>query len=291
VGRGGLLGEEIARVLDELGLSTKEVKVYLHLSKSGPRKVSEISKNLGIHKVEVYRFLRNLESKGLAESTFERPRRIEAIPFEHVLDSLITERRKAAAVLVEQKATIMRQWKKMFAEKSEIASEKYMVLSGRESVYLKMLHMIKRTRNELLAATTNVGFLLADTNGFLSQGTTEILERSRSSQMGVRFLTQVTKENLEIVRSFSQKLQLHNPPMEIRHLDLGAKFVPRLVICDSEEVVIFLTPSNMSTAARYETGLWTTSKTAISALQALFEELWKDSKLLSERIKELEKRE
>jgi sugar-specific transcriptional regulator TrmB len=267
------------------------VKVYLHLSKSGPRKVSEISKNLGIHKVEVYRFLRNLESKGLAESTFERPRRIEAIPFEHVLDSLITERRKAAAVLVEQKATIMRQWKKMFAEKSEIASEKYMVLSGRESVYLKMLHMIKRTRNELLAATTNVGFLLADTNGFLSQGTTEILERSRSSQMGVRFLTQVTKENLEIVRSFSQKLQLHNPPMEIRHLDLGAKFVPRLVICDSEEVVIFLTPSNMSTAARYETGLWTTSKTAISALQALFEELWKDSKLLSERIKELEKRE
>jgi hypothetical protein len=47
----------------------------------------------------------------------------------------------------------------------------------------------------------------------------------------------------------------------------------------------------MSIAKQEDTGVWTNSKAFVSALQALFEEMWKDSKPLSERITELEKQQ
>jgi hypothetical protein len=58
-------------------------------------------------KVEVYRFLKNLENKGLVESTLERPTRFAAAPFEEVLDDLISKRRRTTAALQEQKDKIL----------------------------------------------------------------------------------------------------------------------------------------------------------------------------------------
>jgi len=283
------LGEEINWVLSELGLSAKEVKVYLYAAKRGPQKAIELSKNLKMHKVEVYRFLKNLENKGLMESTLERPTRFTANPFEQVLDSLISEKRKTTAALQEKKKTILNQWKSMNVEKTPGITERFVILSGRKNVYSRMLNLIQRTQREILGITTNAGLIMGDQNGFLSQGITETAERSRDVQVYARLLTQLTKENLEIAKNFVQKLQRHHISIEIGQVDLDAKFAPRLLIRDGDEAVVFLTPRNMSIAKQEDTGVWTNSKAFVSALQALFEEMWKDSKPLSERIKELEK--
>ena len=285
------LGEEINWVLSELGLSAKEVKVYLYAAKRGPQKAIELSKNLKMHKVEVYRFLKNLENKGLMESTLERPTRFTANPFEQVLDSLISEKRKTTAALQEKKKTILNQWKSMNVEKTPGITERFVILSGRKNVYSRMLNLIQRTQREILGITTNAGLIMGDQNGFLSQGITETAERSRDVQVYARLLTQLTKENLEIAKNFVQKLQRHHISIEIGQVDLDAKFAPRLLIRDGDEAVVFLTPRNMSIAKQEDTGVWTNSKAFVSALQALFEEMWKDSKPLSERIKELEKQQ
>ena len=285
------MGEEINWVLSELGLSAKEVKVYLYAAKSGPQKAIELSKNLKMHKVEVYRFLKNLENKGLMESTLERPTRFTANPFEQVLDSLISEKRKTTAALQEKKKTILNQWKSMKVEKTPGITERFVILSGRKNVYSRMLNLIQRTQREILGITTNAGLIMGDQNGFLSQGITETAERSRDVQVYARLLTQLTKENLEIAKNFVQKLQRHHISIEIGQVDLNAKFAPRLLIRDGDEAVVFLTPRNMSIAKQEDTGVWTNSKAFVSALQALFEEMWKDSKPLSERIKELEKQQ
>ncbi len=280
--------EDIEKILNQLGVSHREVKLYLYLAKSGPQKAIEISKNLKIHKVEVYRFLRNLENKGLIESTLERPMRLTAIPFEQVIDSLITERKKTTASLEEKKNEILTKWNLISAEKLPVTSERFVVLSGRGNVYLKILHLVRETQKEVLAITTDIGFMLADQNGFLSHGITEAVEKSRKSQVHARVLTQVTKENLSISKSFSQRLQRHSLSVEIRHLDLETRFAPRLVIRDREEAVVFLTPKTTSAASRDETGLWTNNKTVVYAFEALYQELWRISKTLPERVSELE---
>ncbi len=76
--------------------------------------------------------------------------------------------------------------------------------------------------------------------------------------------------------------------IDIRHFTLSVKFGPRLVIRDDEEAVVFLTPKYMSAVDQGETGLWTNSEAVVSALQVLFEEMWRDSKPLTERVNELQ---
>ncbi len=281
------MGEEIGQVLNELGLSTNEVKVYLYLSKSGTQKAIEISKNLQMHKVEVYRFLKNLENKGLVESTLERPIRFAAAPFEEVLDDLISKRRKTITALEEHREKILRQWKSMNMEKMSTASERFVVLSGRENVYSRILNLVRHAQREILGITTDVGLLHGERDGILSQGIAEEAKRSRAGPVCARLLTPVTLENIEIAGSLERMLRDHHVGIDIRHFGTNMKFGPRLVIKDDDEAVVFLTPKYMSAAVQKETGLWTNSKAVVSALQALFEGMWKESKPLTERIKEL----
>ena len=276
------------RVLNELGLSAQEAKVYLYLSKSGTQKAIEISKYLKIHKVEVYRFLKNLENKGLVESTLERPTRFAAAPFEEVLDDLISKRRKITTALQDQKEKILRHWDAMNVEKMPVKSERFMVLSGRENVYLKILNLVRHAQREVLGITTDVGLLHGDQNGILSQGITEAAERSRAIPVSARLLTPITKANLEIAKSLERMLRNRGIRVDIRHFTINVKFGPRLVIRDDEEAVVFLTPKYMSAADKEETGLWTNGGAVVSALQALFEEMWRGSKLLTERANELQ---
>lgn len=283
------MGEEIGSVLNELGLSAGEVKVYLYLAKSGTQKAIEISRNVRIHKVEVYRFLKNLENKGLVESTLERPTRFAAAPFEEVLDDLISKRRRTTTALQEQKGKILKQWKAMNMEKFPSTSERFVVLTGRANVYLKILNLVGHTQREISGITTDVGLLVGERNGVISQGIAEEVERKRAFPVNARLLAPVTAENLELAKSLERMLRNRNIGIDIRHFVINAKFTPRLVIKDDEEAVVFLTPKSVSAAGQEETGLWTNSKAVVSALQALFEGMWKDSKPLTKRINELQK--
>jgi len=283
------LGEGIEWVLAEGGLSAKEAKLYLYLAKNGPQKAIEISKNLKIHKVEVYRYLRNLENKGLAESTLERPQRFVATPFVQVLDSLIAERKKTSTALENRKRELLKQWDSMQTEKLPETTDRFAAISGRKNVYLKIIYLLQQTRREVAAITAKLGILRADHNGFLSQTITELARISRNTDVHVRLLTRLAKENFEIIRNLRSSLLRQGLRVDIRHLPPDVKFAPRLVIRDEEEAVVFLTLSGIPIDNQEETGLWTNSKTVVGTWQALFEELWRNSKALPEDIKEPEK--
>ncbi len=278
------LSQDVERLLGELGLSANEVRVYLLLAKSGPLRAMEISKNLKIHKVEVYRFLRNLENKGLGESTLERPMRYVATPFEQVLDSLIEEKR----------TVILSQWKTMNArEELQTGSERFMILSGRENIYSKILQMISQVRKEMLVITTDVGVLLADRSNFFPRAITRAAEKTRISEADVnaRVLTQVTRENLLEVESLIKGIQQRHLSVQIRHSDICTNSSQRGVIVDEEEAIIFLTtriPSSLNAqSALEETALWTNSKAVARGGRAFFEELWRGSMDISKRSDEL----
>ena len=281
------MSEEIERVLSELGLSEKEAKVYLYIAKNGPQKAIEISKNLKIHKVEVYRFLKYLENKALVEPALERPTRFTALPFEQTLDSLIAERKKTARDLEEKRNGILEQWRVLEADRVHVAPERFLVLSGRTNVYLKIFHLMKQTQKEILTIMTNVGFV-TDQTRFVPQGLEEILREGRDRQVHARVILQVNKENLDETQSLNQRVQRKHLVVEMRHLNLETSFIPRLVLRDEEEAVFFLTPRRLLMLGKEETGLWTNSKAVVFSLKALFEELWQDAQPLSERTKELQ---
>ncbi|MBA4454840.1 MAG: TrmB family transcriptional regulator, partial [Nitrosopumilaceae archaeon] len=51
--------------LRDFGLTKNESKIYVYLSKSGPQKAIEISRNENIPRTETYHLLSNLELKGI----------------------------------------------------------------------------------------------------------------------------------------------------------------------------------------------------------------------------------
>lgn len=275
-------------VLTEIGLSKQEARVYLYIAKNGSQKAIEISRNLGIHKVEVYRFLKNLENKGLAESTLERPVYFTAIPFEEILDSLISARKRTTSVLVEKRSSILKQWKSMSERELPARSERFLVLPNTESAHSRMLSLLRNTENKICGTTTDFRLLHAEQYGFLTQSTREIAERCKHAPISLRLLSQITKENLKIAKNYLEKLEHRGIRVEIRHLSPETKFVPRLAIRDDEEAVFFLTPKRLSVAEDEDRAMWTNSKMVVSALQVVFDKLWNDSKPIIERIDELQ---
>ena len=81
--------EKVIKTLESLGLAQLDAKVYVLLAKKGPIKAIDAAKALKISKQRLYPILKNLKSKGIVNSTLERPARFTALQFEKVLDLLV----------------------------------------------------------------------------------------------------------------------------------------------------------------------------------------------------------
>ena len=51
------------KLLKDFGLSEKEAKIYIHLSKTGPNKARTISTQTKMNRVQLYATLKNLQKK------------------------------------------------------------------------------------------------------------------------------------------------------------------------------------------------------------------------------------
>ncbi len=56
--------EELQERLAEFGLDTSEAKLYASLLKTGPLKVADLARVSGFNRVQAYRILQRLESRG-----------------------------------------------------------------------------------------------------------------------------------------------------------------------------------------------------------------------------------
>ncbi len=75
--------------LRDFGLTKNESKIYIFLSKSGPKKAIDISKEENIPRTETYHLLSNLEYKGIILPSIQRPTRFSAVVIEKAIDSII----------------------------------------------------------------------------------------------------------------------------------------------------------------------------------------------------------
>ena len=75
--------------LRDFGLTKNESKIYVFLSKSGPKKAIEISTEERIPRTETYHLLSNLETKGIVEPSVEKPTRFSAVEIEKAIESII----------------------------------------------------------------------------------------------------------------------------------------------------------------------------------------------------------
>lgn len=94
----------------KFGLSRNEIRVYIHIARSGMRKAREVSDALSLHRTETYRILRGLEKRGLISSVLEKPLKFIATPFEEAFDTLIKAKKLRIQLLEKKKRDLIDIW-------------------------------------------------------------------------------------------------------------------------------------------------------------------------------------
>jgi sugar-specific transcriptional regulator TrmB/CBS domain-containing protein len=276
--------KDVTRFLQILGLSKREIQVYLFLAKSGVQSTSFVAKRLKMERVQAYRTFKKLQEKGFIEATLERPTRFTIVPFEALVDSFINSKKNEVANLSEQKPTLLTAWQSISAPESEYPLAKFSIITGKKKIHAKMLSMIEESKAEVIVLTTSLGLIQEDIAGIFDAAIGSYQERTVQFQI----ITDISPENLKVVERIDRNISEEKSNIKLRHVNMGSKFFPRFLIKDEEEAILYAPFGNEASVLNLEDeGLWINDKMFISVLKAFFVQMWQSGVDASRRIEEL----
>jgi sugar-specific transcriptional regulator TrmB/predicted transcriptional regulator len=276
--------KEITKFLQDLGLSKREIQVYMFLAKSGVQSTSFVAKRLQMERVQAYRTFKKLQEKGFIEATLERPTRFTIVPFEVLLASFINAKKSEIATLNERKESLISTWLAIKAPESDGQVAKFSVITGKKKIHTKMQNMIEEAGEEVLILTTNIGLIQEDIAGIFDA----IMDTTKKHKIKVQIITHISEDNLKVMEQLYNNFFVKNKNIKCRHLKLDAKFFPRFLIKDNEEAILYESAEKKTSVLKLEDeGLWINDRMFISILKAFFVQMWQSALEASSRIEEL----
>lgn len=276
--------KDVTRFLQILGLSKREIQVYMFLAKCGVQSTSFVAKRLKMERVQAYRTFKKLQEKGFIEATLERPTRFTIVPFEALVDSFINTKRNEVSSLTEQKQSLITAWKSISAPESEYPVAKFSIITGKKKIHSKMLSMIEEAKSEVIVLTTALGLIQEDIAGIFDAG--ESVSEERKIQFQV--ITEILPENLKVVERLNKSINQDRLANKLRHVNMSSRVFPRFLIKDEEEAILYAPFGNEASVLNLEDeGLWINDKMFISVLKAFFAQMWQTGIDASRRIDEL----
>jgi sugar-specific transcriptional regulator TrmB len=275
--------EQVLKMLANLGFDIVDATVYVYLAKKGMQKASEIRKATKLTKQQLYPSLKRLQSKGIVSSTIEHPARFSAMPFEKVLDLFIQARIEETRRIQQSKVEILSNWQNLRIEDGK--SEKFTVIEGRSYIYSKIQQMIQEARNHVLAITTIPTLAQADQRDIFDAS----YNNPSESKIQFRFIAELSEENTHITKALLKETANSKLDFEGRNPDLGLTLFPQMLVRDEEEALFFTKPrTETSIIEKDDVCLWTDCKTLVKAFTAVFDDLWRSSTDIQEKITEIE---
>jgi sugar-specific transcriptional regulator TrmB len=251
--------EIVEKTLLRLGLSKNEVRVYLHLARTGEHKASEISEALSLHRTETYRILRDLEKKSLISSVFEKPLKFIATPFEKAFDILIETKKMKISQLEKRRDSVIDVWLSLPRPEIEFErKEVFQILEGDDQVSLKADELLNNTEREALVFASE-----HDIAGFYHSGLLDKLEKMSKKNIAVQFLTNYSPKSC----FFVDKMKLKKAKYSLSNNGEP----PTFILTDDEQLLLLIRKDNEK---KKIAALWTNYDAFIRALKTLFLKLW-----------------
>jgi len=268
---------DIVAELQEYGLTRNEARVLVFLAKTGPSKASEVARAVQINRTETYRTIKNLQRRGLVEATLERPVRFQSVSFDRCLRVLIDERKAKLRILEQRGETLRRQFEDVRVEPVTQEVERFQVVEGRLRIEQRLHSMYAQAQKSVMTVMSPSEVIRADTSGLF-----DMLGQAAKNGLRVRVITAINQANLEIVEKLRESI-------EIRHLDLKAKPIPRVSIIDDSEALFEITTADETSRSGEEVALWINSRAFVRNLQAYFAEMWNSGTPAEGRVEALRK--
>lgn len=271
------------KTLTDLGFDEVDAQVYVYLAKKGMQKAIDMRKALKLTKQQLYPSIKRLQSKGFVSSTMEHPARFSALSFEKVLDLFIKAKIEETQRLQQNKEAILSNWQNLKLEDS--SSAKFTVFEGRKFIYSKIQRMIQETTKQILAITTVPALLQADQRGIFEASSNLLLKNN----VQFRFLAELSQQNVHIMKNLLNEMMEAKLNFEGRNPDLGLTLFPQMFVRDEDEALFFVKPRReTSIIEQDDVCLWTDCKPLVKAFAAVFEDLWRNSTDIKEKIEEID---
>jgi sugar-specific transcriptional regulator TrmB len=249
----------IERMLQKLGLSRNEVKVYIHLARTGEQKASEISEAVSIHRTETYRILRGLEKRGLVLSVFEKPLKFIATPFEKAMDVLVGAEKLKLERLERRTRKLVDIWLSLpKLERDPKRKEVFQILEGKEPINMKANELLDKTEKEIYVHASENDLAWLYHSGFM-----EKLEEYSEKKLDVRLLTNRSRKSC----FFLEKMNLNN----LEHCFSDLEGIPSFIVSGREQILLWVKNGGEN---REVAALWTNYEAFHKTLQTFFLELW-----------------
>jgi sugar-specific transcriptional regulator TrmB/CBS domain-containing protein len=276
--------KDVTKFLQILGLSKREIQVYMFLAKSGVQSTSFVAKRLKMERVQAYRTFKKLQEKSFIEATLERPTRFTIVAFEALVDNFINTKKAEVVNLNDQKQDLLTAWQSISAPELEYPVAKFSIITGKKKIHSKMINMMEESKSQVIVLTTALGIIQEDIAGIFDAAITPSQERN----VQVHIITEIVPENLKTVDKIDQSIAEDKLNIKLRHVGMSSRFFPRFLIKDEEEAILYAPLGNEASVLNLEDeGLWINDKMFISVLKAFFTQMWQSGVDASKRIEEL----
>ena len=261
-------GAEVQAELEELGLTSNEARIYVHLVLEGSTRAGEVSKSLGIHRTETYNRLTALGSKGLVESTLSHPTRFVGIPLEKGLEMLLDGERSKLREHEKKRENVCQLMDSLpKVGSADLPPERIQVLQGIRTVALRSGEMLRNAEEQVCVLATE-----SELARLYHQGAFDEVSSLKGREVNIRILCSTPVKGAEAI-SYFQSIDRFS---EVRACSLRKDMTPSLILRDQTELVFLL---NGSDAAGEDVSAFVTNYVALAtAMGILFSSLWRSSK-------------
>ena len=250
--------------LMKLGLTSRQAKILLVLSRAGVSTASSLTDSLKISRQDVYKVLTELKQAGLIEKHLTTPAKYEALQLNDIFQILIDRRKQETSNLKTLTEKIIEDFDTDPIVKKQNETDSQMVLIPKnEALLMRLLKAVANAQQSIDIISSGKpsqrGFLLGD-------------EFEKAVNRGVK------------LRFMSNKYEQANLQLEIRHKMKKNPFfekrlmrnrpVARIRIFDKKEVFVTLFPYKEFTRSP---ALWSNNPNFIELFTDYFETVWRSA--------------
>jgi sugar-specific transcriptional regulator TrmB len=260
-----LIEKKDITTLVKLGLTVNQAKTYLANLKTGPCSAKELSRTAGIAIQDIYRVIPLLQKLGLEQRIITKPTTFKANPLKQTIPILLQQKDiehnklHKASLELENEQTYSSQIKLKENEES-----KFLIISGKESIFAKSNQVIKNASKNICIST------LWESSRMGLFRFRKLIKKELKKQVKFRFIINIPMKEkddyLKIAKEFSE-----NPLFEIRFMKRysGKKHLV-FSIFDNTDVLFSMKEAPLGESPL----LWSNNKQFIELVQNAFEFMW-----------------
>ncbi len=143
-------------VLNRLGLTLSEARVYLALVRYGPSPIKNICQLSGISREHLYAVTRSLENKGFVEREIGSPILFKAFPLKNAVSILLKDREKETEQIVSKVNKLIREYGKKNTTPTDFGDQnQFVIVSGKKAVFSKVEQWFENAKIDINITTNS----------------------------------------------------------------------------------------------------------------------------------------